>query len=77
MFNSAFDLMWFLYIMQADSGGPLMVGEGETVQVVGVVSAGIGCARPKLPGLYTRVTHFLDWISENIKTWSSDTVPWN
>lgn len=68
MFNSACDLMWFLYIMQADSGGPLMVGEGEAVQVVGVVSAGIGCARPKLPGLYTRVTHFLDWISENIKT---------
>ncbi|XP_046677526.1 trypsin-1-like [Homalodisca vitripennis] len=53
---------------QADSGGPLMVGEGKDVQVVGVVSAGIGCARPRLPGLYTRISHFLDWITETIKS---------
>ncbi|XP_054283193.1 trypsin-1-like [Macrosteles quadrilineatus] len=53
---------------QADSGGPLMVGEGSDLMVVGVVSAGIGCARPKLPGLYTRVTHYLDWIGQTIRS---------
>ncbi|KAK4873505.1 hypothetical protein RN001_015534 [Aquatica leii] len=48
----------------ADSGGPLMVPSetGEQVMVVGVVSTGIGCARPFLPGLYTRVSEYISWI---------------
>ncbi|KAG8247486.1 hypothetical protein J6590_059921 [Homalodisca vitripennis] len=50
----------------ADSGGPLMSGDARGVTVVGVVSTGIGCARPRLPGLYTRVSEFLPWISASI-----------
>ncbi|KAF5271074.1 hypothetical protein FQR65_LT00493 [Abscondita terminalis] len=48
----------------ADSGGPLMVvsDAGDQVMVVGVVSTGIGCARPFLPGLYTRVSEYITWI---------------
>ncbi|GLV46395.1 hypothetical protein CBL_20738 [Carabus blaptoides fortunei] len=46
----------------ADSGGPLMVGSENHVIVVGVVSTGIGCARPYLPGLYTRVSEYIPWI---------------
>lgn len=36
---------------------------GQT-RVIGIVSAGIGCALPKLPGLYTRVSAYIPWISQ-------------
>lgn len=35
--------------------------------VVGITSAGIGCALPKLPGLYTRVSSYGTWISKTIE----------
>jgi len=45
-----------------DSGGPLLSG---TVQY-GVVSYGIGCGRPNIPGVYTRVSYYMDWIRQFI-----------
>ncbi|CAB0017987.1 unnamed protein product [Nesidiocoris tenuis] len=51
----------------ADSGGPLMVGSGDGTMVIGIVSTGIGCARPKLPGLYTRIANFVPWIGETLR----------
>ena len=34
--------------------------------ILGITSFGIGCA-DKLPGVYTRVDMFLDWIQENMQ----------
>jgi secreted trypsin-like serine protease len=54
---------------QGDSGGFLgaPLGNGEYVQL-GVVSFGVGCARPKLFGVYTRVAKYTDWIKEQMAT---------
>lgn len=49
-----------------DSGGPLMVNDGRWTQV-GIVSWGIGCGKGQYPGVYTRVTHFIPWISKNLR----------
>merc|ERR1712083_626725 len=53
---------------QGDSGGPLVVPSGDSAIVVGVVSWGAGCAGPDLPGVYARVTKFIDWIKKNMNS---------
>ncbi|XP_064471756.1 trypsin-7-like [Ornithodoros turicata] len=52
---------------QGDSGGPLTVRSHHKKQwfLVGVVSWGVGCGRPGVPGVYTRVTQFLDYIYQH------------
>ncbi|XP_046686993.1 LOW QUALITY PROTEIN: chymotrypsinogen A-like [Homalodisca vitripennis] len=50
-----------------DSGGPLMVNTGGKWTQVGIVSWGIGCGKGQYPGVYTRVTHFMNWINKNLK----------
>ena len=49
-----------------DSGGPLMVEEGNRHSVIGIVSWGLGCAQPGLPGVYTIVQEYLHWIEDII-----------
>ncbi|KFM80909.1 Serine proteinase stubble, partial [Stegodyphus mimosarum] len=52
---------------EGDSGGPMVIrGERGHWTLVGLISWGMGCAAPKQPGVYTRITKFTDWINEII-----------
>ncbi|HLL26043.1 MAG TPA: serine protease [Xanthobacteraceae bacterium] len=48
---------------QGDSGGPLFMKapDGKPV-LVGIVSFGAGCGSATEPGIYTRVSKYVDWV---------------
>jgi len=49
---------------QGDSGGPLTSTDADgKVTLVGVTSFGVGCARPRYPGVYTEVSFFSEWVA--------------
>ncbi len=54
---------------QGDSGGPLVLID-QTAQPVlsGVVSWGIGCARPQKYGVYSKVSAVTEWISTTMES---------
>jgi secreted trypsin-like serine protease len=47
-----------------DSGGPMTRAQGREMVLVGLVSWGVGCALPKTPAIYTRVSALAKWIEE-------------
>jgi len=52
---------------QGDSGGPFIVRDSDGCWfLAGSTSWGIGCARPGLPGIYTRLARYWNWIDEHI-----------
>src|SRR6218665_439990 len=47
-----------------DSGGPLVCLSNRKLgwEQQGIISVGIGCSNKRNPGLYTRVSSFINWI---------------
>ncbi|KAK1127228.1 hypothetical protein K0M31_003771 [Melipona bicolor] len=54
---------------QGDSGGPLLLLTEENVKVIGITAFGQGCGG-SVPGVYTMVYSYLDWIEEQV--WTSN-----
>merc|ERR1711879_699706 len=52
---------------KGDSGGPLVCQKGNNAVITGVVSWGSGCSSSSFkPGIFAKVTYFLDWIKANM-----------
>uniref|UniRef100_A0A8C1XB40 Hepsin n=1 Tax=Cyprinus carpio TaxID=7962 RepID=A0A8C1XB40_CYPCA len=60
---------------QGDSGGPFVASDvlskTSRYRLLGVVSWGTGCAMAKKPGVYTRVSRFLPWISTAMRMYEN------
>lgn len=55
------------HLLKGDSGGPLQVQNDDGKWfLAGIISWGIGCAEPNLPGVCTRISRFKDWIVKTI-----------
>ena len=54
---------------QGDSGGPLVAADpakNNSLSLVGVVSWGFGCADPDSLGIYAEVSHFTQWLQDQM-----------
>ena len=54
---------------QGDSGGPLVAADparNNSMSLIGVVSWGYGCADADALGIYAEVSHFIDWLTEQM-----------
>ncbi|MBD8511321.1 trypsin-like serine protease [Photobacterium sp. WH24] len=51
---------------QGDSGGPIIVKHNNQIIQLGIVSWGIGCARPGQYGVYTDIAALREWVDSVI-----------
>jgi hypothetical protein len=64
--------------VSGDSGGPL-IKKGANIYddtLVGLVSWGRGCAEDGIPGVYSRISYFYDWIVETVCDNYADDAPY-
>ncbi|XP_065805157.1 tissue-type plasminogen activator isoform X1 [Labrus bergylta] len=52
---------------KGDSGGPLVCRNNNKMTLMGVISWGDGCGQKDKPGVYTRVTNYINWINKKMK----------
>lgn len=56
---------------KGDSGGPLMNtvknNNNEQWYIEGIVSFGARCGSDGIPGIYTKVSSYVDWIHNNVR----------
>uniref|UniRef100_A0A8D2KQA1 Peptidase S1 domain-containing protein n=1 Tax=Varanus komodoensis TaxID=61221 RepID=A0A8D2KQA1_VARKO len=60
---------------QGDSGGPLMCQfpNDKKHYLIGITSYGIGCGRPKQPGVYVDIANYRHWINSHVALYNNTT----
>ncbi|XP_028852986.1 tissue-type plasminogen activator isoform X2 [Denticeps clupeoides] len=53
---------------KGDSGGPLVCPSGDRMTLLGLISWGDGCGKQDTPGVYTRVTQYVHWVTSKMRT---------
>ena len=68
LFNFINELFWRK--RKGDLGAPLIqtaLNEGTPIEwLVGIVSFGVGCARPGLGGAYSSLEYYSQWIADTV-----------
>lgn len=60
-------LFFVCFPRQGDSGGPLQCKQGSVWVQAGILSFGLPCATVGFPEVYSRVSEFHTWVSENVR----------
>lgn len=57
---------------QGDSGGGFVSPLNGRWFLLGIISFGIGCGKPGVPGVYTDIRRYLPWIAQKVKETSAE-----